>query len=94
MKLRFMPEAEDVLFEIGEWVEERNTAGSGFRFINNFIDEVAEYALPNVSYPVCKNKALASYALCCIAINDWVIAFEQTKEEFIVQYILFGPGLR
>lgn len=94
MKLRFMPEAEDVLFEIGEWVEKRNTPGSGLRFTNNFIDKIAEYALPKATYPICKNEVLAYYILHCISINDWVVAFRQTNEEFIVCYILFGPGLR
>ena len=94
MKLRFMPEAEEVLFEIGEWVEKRNTAGSGFRFVNNFIDKVAEYALPKARYPICKNEVLATYMLHCISINDWVVAFQQSNDEFVVHYILFGPGLR
>ena len=40
MNFRFLPEAEDALFEIASWVEERNTPGSGTRFINKFIDRV------------------------------------------------------
>ena len=94
MNLRFMPEAENALFEIGIWVEERNTADSGIRFINTFIDKIESYVLPSVKYPICKNKVLASQLLSCIAINDWVIAFKQNKEEFVVHHILYGPGLR
>ncbi len=94
MNLRFMPEAENALFEIGIWVEGRNTVGSGIRFTNTFIDKINSYALPNVKYPICKNKILASQFFCCIAINDWVIAFKQTKDEFVVHHILYGPGLR
>jgi len=94
MKLRFMPEAENALFEIGIWVEERNTAESGIRFINKLIDQIDAYVLPHVRYPACKNKVLASHHLSCIAINDWVFAFKQTKDEFVVHYILYGPGLK
>ena len=70
-----MPEAEEVLLDIGVWVEKQNTPGSGNRFINSFLDKIAAYAFPNVKYPVCKNKVLASYGLSCLAINDWGVAF-------------------
>ena len=93
MNLRFMPEAENVLYEIGASVEKINTPGSGIRFVNSFIDKIESYVLPNVKYAVCKNPILASNGYSCIAINDWVIAFVQTKEEFVVHNILFGPGL-
>ena len=89
-----MPEAEDALFEIGIWVEERNTPGSGSRFINSFIDKIETYALPAVRYPICKNKILASYGYSCIAINEWVIVFKSDKIEFAVHHILYGPGLK
>jgi hypothetical protein len=89
-----MPEAEEALFDVGMWVEAQNTFGSGDRFINSFIDKIMNYALPNAKYPICKNKVLASYRLSCIAINDWVIAFKQTKEKFIVHYMIYGSGLK
>ena len=94
MKLRFMPEAENALYELEIWVEQRNTPGSGTRFINKFIDKIAGYAVPNAVYPSCKNIVLAWYGFSCITINDWVIAFTQNKGDFIVHYILFGPGLK
>ncbi len=46
MKVRFMPEAENALFELGVWIEERNTAGIGNRFINKFTDKIGTYAVP------------------------------------------------
>jgi hypothetical protein len=94
MKLLLMPEAEEILFDIGLWVEAQNTPGSGNRFTDAFIDKIATYALVNVKYTICKNKVLASFHLSCIAINDWVIAFKQTKDEFVVHYIIYGPGLK
>ena len=94
MNLRLMPEAEEILFEIGMWVETKNTPGSGERFINAFMDKLSAYVFPNGKYPLCKNKFLASYRLSCIALNDWVEAFKQSKEEFVVHYILYGPWLK
>ncbi len=60
MNVRFLPEAENALFEIGAWVESRNTVGSGSRFTDTMIDKIAAYALPAVQYPICKNKVLAA----------------------------------
>ncbi|HLP19551.1 MAG TPA: hypothetical protein VK174_04590 [Chitinophagales bacterium] len=94
MKLRFTPEAENVLVEIGVWVEERNTPGSGSRFIDKFIDKVSTYALPKAKYLLCRNEILASLQLSCIAINDWVVAFKCTNNEFVVYYILYGPAMK
>ena len=47
MNLSFMPEAENALFEIAIWVEERNTTDSGIRFITKFIDLISDYVLPS-----------------------------------------------
>ena len=60
MKLKLMPEAEEILLEIGLWVEAKNTPGSGNRFIDSLIDKIDSYAIANVNYPLCKNKILAS----------------------------------
>lgn len=94
MKLRLLPEAEEALLEIGLWVEERNTPGSGNRYIDRFVDKIMAYALPKTQYLICRNEALAALQLRCIAINDWIVAFKQSKDEFVVHYILFGPGLK
>lgn len=94
MRVQFLPEAEEALFEIGSWVESHNTAESGIRFINKFVDKISAYAVPNTKYLICRNEELAALQLRCVAIDKWVVAFKQTKEEFIVHYILFGPGLK
>lgn len=94
MNVNFLPEAEEALFEIGSWIESRNTSESGIRFINKFVDKVSAYALPNIKYLVCRNEELAALQLRCVAIDNWVVAFKQTKEEFVVHYILYGLGLK
>jgi len=94
MNVTLLPEAEKVLLNISEWVEERNTIASGERFIIKFTNRIKSFALPRVLYAICPHESLAALKLRCIAIDDWVIAFKQTKEEFVVHYILYGPGLR
>ncbi len=94
MKLEFLPEAEEALFYLAQWVEERNTTGSGERFITKFIDKIDSFVLPGVVYAICPNVSLSALKLRCIAIDDWVIAFKQTKEKFVVHYVLYGPALR
>jgi hypothetical protein len=41
VKLVFKQEAEEALFELGVWVEQHNTAESGVRFTDKFIDKIA-----------------------------------------------------
>lgn len=94
MNVLFKPEAEEALFEISKWVEEKEGKGSGIKFAEAFIDRITEFVLPDFKYARCFNDSLAAGSLRCIAIEDWVVAFKQTKTEFIVHYILYGPGLK
>ncbi|MCG3166729.1 MAG: hypothetical protein POELPBGB_02510 [Bacteroidia bacterium] len=94
MNVLFKPEAEEALFEISKWVEEKEGSGSGIKFAEAFIDRITEFVLPDFKYAGCFNDSLAVLNLRCIAIKDWVVAFKQTKDEFIVHYILYGPGLK
>lgn len=94
MKLLFMPEAEEALFEIAMWVEEQNTKDSGARFIDKFIDKIADYAIPYAQYAKCSNKVLSFHNYSCIAIQTWVVVFKKTKNEFVVHHILYGAGLK
>ncbi len=94
MKILFKPEAEEALFEVSKWMEEKNGPGSGIKFAGEFIDRIAEFVLPDFKYARCFNDSLAQLNLRCIAIKDWVIAFKQTKTEFVVHYIIYGPGLK
>ena len=94
MNLVFKPEAEEALFEIASWVEQRNTAGSGTRFIERFIDKIEIFVQPHVVYTICKNAVLAALQLQCISIDKWVIAFTTDKKSFVVHYIIWGPGLK
>ena len=89
-----MPEAEDALLDIAEWIETRNTPESGNRFVANFIDILSGYAHPNTSYALCKNKHLAALKLQCVTIDNWVVAFKFSKKTLTVHYILFGAGLK
>lgn len=94
MTVLFKPEAEEALFEISKWVEEQEGPGSGIKFAEEFIDRITEFVLPDFKYARCFNDSLAARNLRCIAITDWVVAFKQTKTEFIVHYIIYGPGLK
>ncbi len=94
MKVQFMPQAEAALFEIGTWVEMKNTEGSGARFVNRFIDKIVAYALPNAKYPDCKETTLQLMGLQCIAIDNWIVAFSIRANIFMVHYILHGSNIR
>lgn len=91
--LLLMPEAENALYELAIWIENKNTPGSGMRFVNKFLDRINTYNLPEVKYSLCHHSILAEYDLSCVTIDKWVVAFKQNKHSFVVHYILYGPAL-
>ena len=94
MTIVFSQEAKDTLEEISEFVESLNTEGSGLRFYNRFISKITDKFLPNLSYPLCKNKWLAELNLQCVNIDGkWIVAFQQQKDQCIIYYIIHGSVL-
>jgi hypothetical protein len=93
MNILFLPEAEEALFEI-TLMNEENEAGSGEIFINDFLQRLSSFTIKGFDYAICPYPPLESMKFQSIAIDDWVIAFLQQDEDFVVHYILYQPGLR
>jgi hypothetical protein len=93
MNIIFLPEAEAALCEIA-LTQEENEAGSGKLFIKDFIERLSEFPIPGFDYAICPYPPLDSMKFQSIAIDDWVIAFMQQDEDFVVYYILYQPGFR
>jgi plasmid stabilization system protein ParE len=94
MIVQYMPQAEEVLYEIANWVESKNTPGSGFRFVEAFMDQIAALALPNVKYADCKHEIFAREGLQCVPVQDWIVVFRIEKNKFTVHFIVHGSLLK
>jgi len=88
-----MPKALRVIDAIADFVESKNTKGSGARYALKFKSAIEALALPNVEYSLCNHHILASLRYSCSHFNDWVIAFKIADNELIVYEIIHGSLL-
>jgi hypothetical protein len=93
MRVILMPEAEEVLLEISEFIESINTEGSGKRWLDKIQFFLTSYAKSNVVYALCQNEDFALSGLSCITYNGWIIAFKIEEDLFVVYKIIRGSIL-
>jgi len=82
-----------VIDAIADFVESKNTPGSGARYALKFKSAIEKIALPDVQYPICNHPVLAAYQYSCSHFNDWVIAFRIENETLTVYEIIHGSLL-
>ena len=82
-----------VIDSIADFVESKNTPGSGARYALKFKSAIERIALPGVQYPICNHVVLAAYKYSCSHFNDWVIALRIENETLVVYEIIHGSLL-
>ncbi len=76
VQIEISEDAEEMIFGYVEWLETKNTPGSGSRFLvnlNHFLNRLGR------SFPYfspCSNLILRSKNLFCSSYREWVVAFE------------------
>ena len=90
MNIILRPEAEEVLYEVSEFVEGINTEGSGKRWLDKIRSFLHSYAKSNVVYALCQDEDMALKGLSCITYNGWIFAFKIENGQFIVYQIIRG----
>lgn len=90
MEVLFKQNALDTLYEIANFIESKNTKGSGIRFIEKVFDFITGYSIPNVQYQLCKYFQFKQKNFSCIYFHDWVIAFKIENDQFVVYEIALG----
>jgi hypothetical protein len=94
MQVLFTRRAQKALEAIIDYVERRNTSGSGNRFALKFEEILTQYALENVTYAKCNHVSLKQLNYSCITISRWVVAFKVKDQKFIIYRIVWGAILR
>ena len=82
-----------VIDAIADFVDSKNTKGSGARYVLRFKAAIEKLALPDVQYSLCNHPILAAYKYSCSHFNDWVIVFKIESEELTVYEIIHGSLL-
>jgi hypothetical protein len=93
LKISITPKALNVIDSIADFVESKNTKGSGNRFALKFKSAIERLAMPNVQYALCAHHILAMFGYSCSHFNDWVIVFKINNDELIVFEIIHGSLL-
>ena len=82
-----------VIDAVADFVESKNTKGSGARYALKFKSAIEKLALSDVQYSVCNHPVLAACKYSCNHFNDWVIAFRIEDDALIVYEIIHGSLL-
>jgi hypothetical protein len=93
LKVIFTPEAASALYLIADFVESKNTPGSGKRYALKFRKVIEKVAQPNVQYALCNHISLALLKFNCTHYNDWVIAFRIEDDQLVVYQIIHSSVL-
>ena len=91
--MKIQPKALKVINAIADFVESKNTPGSGARYALRFKSAIEKLALPDVQHTLCNHAVLASYKYSCSHFNDWVIAFRIENNTLIVYEVIHGSLL-
>jgi hypothetical protein len=91
--VKIMPKALQVIDAIADFVESKNTKGSGARYAMKFKAAIKKLAVPGIQYSPCNHYVLAAYNYSCTHYNDWVIAFKIKEGNLIVYEVIHGSLL-
>lgn len=95
-ELIFTDATLEELSNLCEYVELKNTSGSGSRFNEKFTVFLQEYLpLTNLQFPLCNNALLAKLFYSCIIFKSkWVVAFRYSEEQITIHRIILGSKLK
>ena len=93
MTIEIKQPAMQALEEIANWVEERNSLGSGERYLEKFYLFIQSYAVSAEKVPLCKFPEFKAAKLKCIFFGDWVISFKIIDKKFVIYTVVHGSWL-
>lgn len=93
MKIDIRKRALNTLIKVAEFVESKNTSGSGLRWMNKVEEKIESLAEAKVKAAFCHHASLAKYNFRCIAYNDWIIVYRISEIKFEVCRFIYAPSL-
>lgn len=94
MKLVIRKRATKTMQETADWVEKKNTIGSGDRWLEKVVDDFLQRAKSNVKHAICRDEKLAIRKYHCFTYNQkWVVAYRIEGNNFIIYRFIYGPKL-
>ncbi len=94
MDVFFTKKAKQAIDVIADFVESKNTPGSGNKFALKFEQAIKQFAIDNTTYAKCNHNLLRVLGYSCITISKWVVAFKIKDNKFIIYRIILGSLLK
>jgi hypothetical protein len=94
-RLTIKPHAEEQIYDVAEWIAEKNLPETGIKFIDSVYSFLLGYCkLTNLKFPLCNNAMLAKCRMSCVVFKSkWVVAFTYTRKEIVIHEFIWGAKL-
>ncbi len=76
MKLIFKEPALKTLRLQRDFLDSKNTIGSGNRYVLKFVDSIKSFAQPNTQYAKCNNIVLLKFGYSCVTIVSMALNYD------------------
>lgn len=93
MQISYSMDAFASLINVVNFIESKNTIGSGIRWLGRFEDFLVASFVSPLSLKFCNNQMFNQLQLRCLNFNDWVIAFTVQDEGVTIEAILHSSRL-
>lgn len=88
MQIKYAGEAFASLTQLINFIESKNTAGAGLRWLEKFEQHLIKSFANTKHKRVCNNATFKKLNLKCIYFNDWLIAFSIHKNFVLIEALL------
>jgi len=93
VQIEISEDAEEMILSYVEWLEARNSSGSGSRFLINFNNYLRRLKKSYPYFIPFPNLILRSKNLFCSSYRQWIVGFEMAHERLIIRAFIHKSRL-
>lgn len=93
MKIVFSETATQTLRSLAQFVESKNTKGSGKRYVTKFLSYIQDTLNSFSKHAVCRNPQFAINGWRCFFYKDYVIVYSIVDDTIFINIIIHGSLL-
>lgn len=93
MKIIFSETSTLTLRLLAQFVESKNTQGSGKRYVNKFLQFISNTLNSFSKHAICKHKQFALNNWSCFFYKDFVIVYSIISDKIVIHIIIHGSLL-
>lgn len=94
LKIRYTLDAFASLTSLINFIESKNTAGAGLRWLEHYEKFLSNALLDAKHKRFCNNESFRKLNLRCIYYNDWLIAFSFDEDFILIEALLHKSRIK